>query len=275
MSENEKILDIKVRYDDAIKAITEYRRKIDELSMAEKQLTQSYKEGKISSQEYQKNIEASRAATTQYKDSIRVLRKEIQNNLRQEQEQNGSLKQLRAELSNLTKQYDELSRAERNGARGNELQTKLNEVTAELKQAEEETQRFYRNVGNYSGAVKPMRQELKELTLQLAQMEREGLRGSDAYNEIAKRAGTLKDNLADASAAVKRYASDTRLLDDVTNIVSTGATAWQTYKGAVQAFGVESDEALQSMAKLQGIIATANGLQQLHARFTDNSTANI
>ena len=273
MAENEKILDIKVRYEDAIRGITEYQKKIDELTVAEMKLKAEKKSGKVSQEEYDKSMEASKAVVTQYRDAMRVLRKEMQNNLRQEKENEGSLKSLRAELSNLTKQYDELSRAERNGAKGKELQEKLNEVTMELKVAEEETQRFYRNVGNYQGAVKPMRQELKELTLQLAQMEREGLRGSEAYNELAKKAGALKDNIADASAEIKRYASDTRLLDDVTNIVTTGSLAWQTYQGAVQAFGVESQEAMEAMSRLQGIMAVTNGLQQLNARFTDNSTA--
>ena len=273
MAENEKILDIKVRYEDAIRGITEYQKKIDELTVAEMKLKAEKKSGKVSQEEYDKSMEASKAVATQYRDAMRVLRKEMQNNLRQEKENEGSLKQLRAELSNLTKQYDELSRAERNGAKGKELQEKLNEVTMELKVAEEETQRFYRNVGNYQGAIKPMRQELKELTLQLAQMEREGLRGSEAYDELAKKAGALKDNIADANAEVKRYASDTRLLDDVTNIVTTGSLAWQTYQGAAQAFGVESEEAMEAMSRLQGIMAVTNGLQQLNARFTDNSTA--
>lgn len=271
--EQQRILNIRVKYDDALQGIAEYQKKIDELKVREMQLNAQFKQGVITRKEYSKEMEATGAVVKQYKENVRVLQKEIQNNLRQEQAQEGSLKSLRAELSNLTKQYDELGRVERTSAKGQELQEKINQVTTELKQAEEETQRFYRNVGNYNGAVKPLKQELKELTLQLAQMEREGLRGSDAYNEIAQRAGALKDNIADANAEIKRYASDTRLLDDVTNIVTTGATAWQTYQGAVQAFGVESKEAMEAMAKLQGIMAMTNGLQQLHARFTDNSTA--
>ena len=153
MEENEKILDIKVRYEDAIRGITEYQKKIDELTVAEMRLKAEYKNGSVSQQEYQKSMEASKAVVTQYKEAMRVLRKEMQNNLRQEKENEGSLKQLRAELSNLTKQYDELSRAERNGAKGKELKQHIKEITAELKGAEEETDRFYRNVGNYEQSI--------------------------------------------------------------------------------------------------------------------------
>lgn len=92
--------------------------------------------------------------TKQLKDEKRGLQKEVQNEIRQQSELDGSLRALRAELSNLTKEYDSLSRAEREtGARGAELKQKINAVTTEIKTAEEGTQRYYRNVGNYQNAI--------------------------------------------------------------------------------------------------------------------------
>lgn len=273
MDEIQKIIDIRVKYSDAIEGISRLNGEMDKLKVEQMKLNAEMKSGTITQEEYGKETAAVQAAMRSYKEEVRTLNKEIDNNIRQEKANEGSLAALRSQLSNLTKEYDNLSRAERNGAKGQELQRHLLAVTDELKSAEEETKRFYRNVGNYNGAVKPMRQELKELTMQLAQMERDGLRGSEAYNEMAKRAGAMRNNIADATAEIKRYASDTRMLDDVVDVVSTAGAAWQTYQGAVQAFGIESEEAMQAMAKLQGVMATVNGLQQLHARFTDNSTA--
>lgn len=151
--EQQRILNIRVRYDEAIKGITEYNRKIDELKVRELTLRAQLKQGAITQKEYAQEMEATGAVVTQYKDNVRVLRKELQNNLKQEQEQVGSLKQLRAELSNATKMYDEMSRAERNGAKGKELRDHIKEITKELKGAEEETERFYRNVGNYKQSI--------------------------------------------------------------------------------------------------------------------------
>lgn len=273
MDEIQKIIDIRVKYSDAIEGISRLNGEMDKLKVEQMKLNAEMKSGTITQEEYGKETAAVQAAMRSYKEEVRTLNKEIDNNIRQEKANEGSLAALRSQLSNLTKEYDNLSRAERNGAKGQELQRHLLAVTDELKSAEEETKRFYRNVGNYNEAVKPMRQELKELTMQLAQMERDGLRGSEAYNEMAKRAGAMRDNIHDATAEIKRYASDTRMLDDVVDVVSTAGAAWQTYQGAVQAFGIESEEAMQAMAKLQGVMATVNGLQQLHARFTDNSTA--
>ena len=152
-SEEQKIIDIKVKYEDAIYGIVRFQEKLQDLKNTQQKLDEQFKNGEITYNEYTLQTEAAKNATNQYKENIRVLRKEIQNNLRTEQEQDGSLKQLRAQLSNATKAYDELSRAERQGAKGQELVNHINQITEELKQAEQETQRFYRNVGNYYNSM--------------------------------------------------------------------------------------------------------------------------
>lgn len=152
-SEEQKIIDIKVKYEDAIYGIIRFQEKLNELTRTQKQMDEQLEKGEITWNEWATQTEAAAAATKQYKDNIRVLRKEMQNNLKTEQEQEGSLKSLRAQLSNATKAYDELSRAERNGAKGQELRKHIEQITDELKKAEEETQRYYRNVGNYYNSV--------------------------------------------------------------------------------------------------------------------------
>lgn len=150
----EKILDIKVNYNEAVKAIANYQAKIDAARDAEKNLKKQLKDGEISRQQYNEEIAASKIAIADYNDAIRIINKTVQNQIKQEKEQEGSLKALRAELSNLTAEYDALSEAERKGASGEELKNKINEVTDALKGGEEETQRYYRNVGNYEEAIK-------------------------------------------------------------------------------------------------------------------------
>lgn len=149
VSEEQRILDIKVKYKDAIQSIASYKKKIDELKAAEAELKEQKKAGAITDEEYQKQMVATDSVITQYKDNIRVLRKELQNNLRQEQENEGSLKSLRAELSNATKAYDEMSRAERDSSKGQEMQEHIQDLIEELKEAEEATGRFQRSVGSY------------------------------------------------------------------------------------------------------------------------------
>ena len=89
-----------------------------------------------------------------HKSSIRELSKEVQNNIKVEREQEGSLRSLRAALSNATKEYDALSKAEREGAKGQALKQHINEITNDIKKAEAETQRFQRSVGSYESSIR-------------------------------------------------------------------------------------------------------------------------
>lgn len=151
--DKQQILDIKVKYEDAIYGIIRYKEKIDQLKQSIKDLQQQEKDKTITTNEMKVQTEAINATIKEYQYNVRALRKEIQNNVRTENEQEGSLKQLRAQLSNATKQYDEMAKAEREGAKGQALAKHINEITEKLKLAEEETQRYYRNVGNYYNSM--------------------------------------------------------------------------------------------------------------------------
>lgn len=151
--DKQQILDIKVKYEDAIYGIIRYKEKIDELKQSIKDLQQQEKDKTITTNEMKLQTEAINATIKEYQYNVRALQKEIQNNVRTENEQEGSLKQLRAQLSNATKKYDEMAKAEREGAKGQALAQHINEITDKLKLAEEETQRYYRNVGNYYNSM--------------------------------------------------------------------------------------------------------------------------
>lgn len=151
--DQQQILDIKVKYEDAIYGIIRYKEKIDQLKASIKELKQQEEDKTITTNEMKVQTEAITATIKEYQYNVRALQKEIQNNVRTENEQEGSLKQLRAQLSNATKAYDEMSKKEREGAKGQALAQHINEITNKLKLAEEETQRYYRNVGNYYNSM--------------------------------------------------------------------------------------------------------------------------
>jgi hypothetical protein len=186
----EKVLEIKVRYDDAIRKIAEYRKQLDVLKQVEKTLTEDVKKGRISRDAYNIKLTETKIASQEYTEAIRVLNKEIQNNRKIEQEQEGSLKQLRAQLSNLTAEYDSLSEAERNAAKGQELKNSINNITDSLKGAEEETQRFYRSVGSYEEAIKNAVSSNVPFIGQLMQMQEGagGLKGAFNAGTVAVKA---------------------------------------------------------------------------------------
>lgn len=147
--DKQQILDIKVKYEDAIYGIIRYKEKIDQLKQSIKDLQQQEKDKTITTNEMKVQTEAINATIKEYQYNVRTLRKEIQNNVRTENEQEGSLKQLRAQLSNATKAYDEMSRSERDSSKGQEMQEHIQDLIEELKEAEEATGRFQRSVGSY------------------------------------------------------------------------------------------------------------------------------
>ena len=177
----EVILNLEISYKDAFEKITEYQKLIqntkdEQIGLGKTinntndaliKLEVQFKKNLISVENYNKEkarlleietigrkaIIENDNAIKEYQSSIRTLNKEIQNNVKIEEAQKGSLVALRAELSNLTAQYDRLSEADRNAAKGKELSTKIVALTNDIKEAEEETQRFYRNVGNYEQSI--------------------------------------------------------------------------------------------------------------------------
>lgn len=198
-NDEQTILSIKVNYDDAVEGIIRYREQVEKLKQAQKELAEE--------QEAEGTTEARREEITramvinnerikEYQYNIRALSKEVQNTTRVEKaEMEGrqdSLNALRASLSNLTREYDELGKAEREGAKGKELQEHINAITTELKEAEAGTQRFYRNVGNYENAIQNMLGANSKWFQQLT-----------AIRDIT--AGGLKQGLTMATTAVTSF----------------------------------------------------------------------
>lgn len=246
----EKVLDIKVNYNEAIKAIAEYQTKIDAARDAEKSLKKQLKDGEISRQQYNEEMAASKAYIADCNDSIRIITKTMQNQIKQEKEQEGSLKALRAELSNLTAEYDALSETERKGASGEELKNKINEVTDALKGAEEETQRYYRNVGNYKEAI------IEAANANIPFVEQ--------INQMVTSVTGLKDYLSGVKEEMVAVTSGTSGLTKVLKLlkvalVSTGIGALVVALGSLVSWFTKTQKGIETANKIMGAFgATLN-----------------
>lgn len=266
--DKQQILDIKVKYEDAIYGIIRYKEKIDQLKASIKDLQQQEKDKTITTNEMKVQTEAINATIKEYQYNVRALQKEIQNNVRTENEQEGSLKQLRAQLSNATKKYDEMSKAEREGAKGQALQKHINEITNELKLAEEQTQRYYRNVGNYYNSMLDLAADLQHVV----PMGGGGGVG-EGVNSFANTVVNLGKNVKDIIPNIKAFFST--LLGLATNPVFLGLAGvagagmafkwWFDYnKGIMEAtrltkeFTGYTGEALETMRN--SIAATADSM---------------
>ena len=143
----EKIISIEIKAGDAVNGIASLNKQIAENREEMKKLAQSNQKGSV---EYAKLEQKTKALAAEK----RVLQREVQNEVKLETEARGSLQSLRAELSKATQAYDRLSRAERVvGQRGEELRAKIQTLTYDIKEAEYETERYQRNVGNYTNSI--------------------------------------------------------------------------------------------------------------------------
>ena len=251
MAENvEKILDIKVNYSEAVKAIAAYQTKIDEARDAEKDLKKQLKDGVISRQQYNEEMAASKAAINDYNVSIRTISKTMQNQIRQEREQEGSLKALRAQLSNLTAEYDSLSEADRNGDIGKNLKDQINDITDSLKGAEEETQRYYRNVGNYKNAIieaansnLPFMQQLNTITA--------------AYGSLKTYLAGVNAQMAVVSVTTTGWTKALKLLKIA--IIGTGIGVLLVALGSLVSWFTKTQKGVEAANKIMGALgATIN-----------------
>lgn len=211
-NEQTTVLNIEVNYADGIKAIAEYKMQIDALKKTEQEYKKQLKEGTITQQEYNQRMADSKLKTAELNDAARTMEKQLRNQLKIQSEQEGSLKQMRAELSNLTAAYDSLSQAERESAAGTELKDKINEITTAIKGGEEETQRYYRNVGNYQNSVTPLFEKLN------AKLEEQTKR----YEELVAAQGESSEAAKKQKKAMEETESQINATQQATDGLNSG-----------------------------------------------------
>lgn len=163
MAEDKKTALISINIDNgaAIKKVADLSRKIEQNKKHIKDLRNAIKELDETSDNYAEQVQtineeiaATNAQSTEYKRTVSDLNRVLANSVRENMNNEGSLKSLRAELSRLTDEYDSLGKAQREGIEGQDLKSRISAITDEIKGSEEATGRFYRNVGNYEEAIK-------------------------------------------------------------------------------------------------------------------------
>ncbi|MBM6866128.1 hypothetical protein H6A66_13250 [Bacteroides caecigallinarum] len=255
-NEQTTVLNIEVNYADGIKAIAEYKMQIDALKKTEQEYKKQLKEGTITQQEYNQRMADSKLKTAELNDASRTMEKQLRNQLKIQSEQEGSLKQMRAELSNLTAAYDSLSQAERESAAGTELKDKINEITTAIKGGEEETQRYYRNVGNYQNSATPLFEKLN------AKLEEQTKR----YEELVAAQGESSEAAKKQKKAMEETESQINATQQATDGLNSGIEDFISNSLGVNTSTINMAKGLSSVssgAKMVITIVAALGSQLL------------
>lgn len=137
-------------------------------------------------------------------------------------------------------------------------------VEAELLAAKDELEAFrkkFDQTGKTSTeGSKSLKKELRELTAIIAQAKASG---GPIDQDVVRRAGELKDAIADANAEINNFASDTRTVDNIVGSIGAVAGAFSAVQGAAALFGDESEDLQKTLLKVNASMAVATGLQQV------------
>lgn len=154
--DNQVIIDINMEQLIAqLKALqVEYKANTDELARYKKQLD----EGEISQEEYEKAVIQNAQSQKVLKQEMNGVEKQMQSVIKQQRANEGSLVEMRQQLSLLTKQYDSLPAKIRDTSdEGKALQQRIEKLSEHIQDLEGNTGRWQRNVGNYKSALKGMK----------------------------------------------------------------------------------------------------------------------
>jgi hypothetical protein len=114
------------------------------------------------------------------------------------------------------------------------------------------------NVGNSGNSIKSVRSELRQLNQELATLDP----NSKQFVAAAKRAGELKDRIGDVRNAVDAFNPEGKF-KAFAGAVGIAANGFSALQGAMAIFGSESEDLQKVMARTQGAIALATGLNGL------------
>lgn len=127
-------------------------------------------------------------------------------------------------------------------------------LNAELKAFDKTMGNNQRSVGDYTMASRDLKTELRQLQEEMANLLANGVdKNSQQFKELASKAGSIQDALGDAREEISRFASDTKKLDDAINIAQSLTSVFGIMQGAMSTLGIESEETVKAIQKLQGI----------------------
>ena len=169
---------------------------------------------------------------------------------------------LSAELNKARKAYKDLAVTnQENTQEGQELLATITELDAKLKKVDATVGQHQRNVGNYGEATKSLKLQLRELTQALQNMD-----ASDPqFQEMAQRAGELKDQIQDTQAVVKATAGSAmeNFASATAKAGQIGVAAFQGVEASMQLLGVENENVLEGMRRLQALAGLGDALKTL------------
>lgn len=140
-------------------------------------------------------------------------------------------------------------------------------LAATERQLKKEAEEAAKNASKHEN----LRTKIRELKLELVEMEAAGQRNTAKYREIQEGVGRLTDAWRDATAQATILAHDQRGMQGLISGLSGVSGAMSAAQGAVALFAGENEDLQKIMLKVQSLMAITMGLQQLQAALDKDS----
>lgn len=122
-----------------------------------------------------------------------------------------------------------------------------------------------------TGAIqknREMTRVLTDLTIQYRQLTDEekqspfGKAMASSIQALTERAAVARDAMKDVNNSINHMSSDTRVFDQIAGSMTLATSATQTYIGVTKLLGIENENNVEIIAKLQAAMSITNGLTQ-------------
>lgn len=144
------------------------------------------------------------------------------------------------------------------------------ELDAEIKAAEISVEGLNKSYDTLKKQFADTKKAINGVTYTLSELEKAGLKNTTTYQnlksklgELEKQGGELKDQIGDLNTKFKNLGSDTRGVDIAIEGLQGMAAATQVVMGSQALFGTNSKELEQTLVKLNGVMALANGIKEI------------
>lgn len=108
-----------------------------------------------------------------------------------------------------------------------------------------------------------LRTQLRNVREELALLEANGQRGTEAFKKLQQEAGRLTDAIGDATTQARIFSHDNRGLQGMISGLSGVVGAFSAAQGAVALFAGENEDLQKVMLKVQSLMSITIGLQQV------------
>lgn len=141
----------------------------------------------------------------------------------------------------------------------NEAQACADQLLQEEKALKKQKETAEKNVSTQIS----LRTQLRNVREELALLEANGQRGTEAFKKLQQEAGRLTDAIGDATTQARIFSHDNRGLQGMISGLSGVVGAFSAAQGAVALFAGENEDLQKVMLKVQSLMSITIGLQQV------------